>query len=91
VIAARERQIARGANGNKPNGRLSPKALREVAALSHDARSLLHTAAERMGMSARAMTRVLRVARTIADIEGEESVRMAHVAEAIGYRSFNGE
>lgn len=91
VIAARERQLARGPNGNEPNGRLSPKALREVAALSQDARALLHTAAERMAMSARAMTRVLRVARTIADIEGEESVRMAHVAEAIGYRSFNGE
>jgi magnesium chelatase family protein len=91
VIAARERQLARGPNGNEPNGRLSPKALRDVAALCQDARSLLQTAAERMGMSARATTRVLRVARTIADLEGEECVRMAHVAEALGYRSFNGQ
>jgi magnesium chelatase family protein len=91
VIEARERQLRRPQNQNEPNGRLQPKVLREIAALSADAKGLLSAAAERMGLSARALTRVLRVARTIADLEGEESVLTAHVAEAIGYRSFSGE
>jgi magnesium chelatase family protein len=90
VVAARARQLAREGNGGEPNGRLQPKALREVAELGADARALLRSAAERMSLSARAMTRIVRVARTIADIEGEPAVSLAHVAEAIGYRSFGG-
>lgn len=90
VTQARSRQMEREINGGETNARLTPRALREVAALSVEAKSLLTTAAERMGLSARAMTRVLRVARTIADLEGEERVSMGHVAEAIGYRSFSG-
>jgi magnesium chelatase family protein len=90
VIAARDVQIARAANGREPNGRLQPRALREVTGLSAEAKGLLSTAAERMGLSARATTRVLRVARTIADLEGEAVVSMGHLAEAIGYRSFSG-
>jgi magnesium chelatase family protein len=90
VIAARDRQHARAENHNEPNGRLSPRSLRDVAALSSEAKALLSTAADRMGLSARAMTRVLRVARTIADLEEEQRVSMNHIAEAIGYRSFSG-
>ena len=69
------------------NARLTPRALREVAHLGQEARTLLTTAAERLGLSARAATRVLRVARTIADLEGEDAVATAHVGEAIGYRT----
>jgi magnesium chelatase family protein len=88
VIAARERQRAREANAREPNARLQPRALRSVAHLGPDARALLSAAAERMGLSARATTRVLRVARTIADLEAETEVTTVHLAEAIGYRSF---
>ncbi|MDP3277851.1 MAG: YifB family Mg chelatase-like AAA ATPase [Deltaproteobacteria bacterium] len=87
VSAARDRQMQREANQRAPNARLTPRALRAVAALEPDARGLVTLAAERMGLSARAMTRVLRVSRTIADLEGESSVSAVHVAEAVGYRS----
>lgn len=87
VIAARSRQLARRLNGGEPNGRLSPRALREVTELDSEARSLLATASERLGLSARAVTRVLRVARTIADLEGEPRISAGHVAESIGYRT----
>jgi magnesium chelatase family protein len=89
VIAARDRQRSRADNHGEPNARLQPRALRSVARLDPDARTLLAAAAERMGLSARATTRVLRVARTIADIEGEADVTTVHLAEAIGYRSFS--
>ena len=54
--------------------------------LERSARALLGGAAERLHLSARAFHRVLRVARTIADLEASESITAAHVAEALGYR-----
>jgi magnesium chelatase family protein len=86
VTSARERQRQRAANCAEPNARLPPRALREVAPLDADARALLTTAAERLGLSARAATRVLRVARTIADLEDEPRVSTTHLGEALGYR-----
>lgn len=88
VIEARNRQYARKSNEGECNARVNPKALREAAEMSAEVKHLLTTACERMGLSARASTRVLRVARTIADLEGCEKVSTAHIAEAIGYRSF---
>jgi magnesium chelatase family protein len=87
VVAARERQRSRPNTEGEINARLAPRVLREVAALEGDARTLLSTACERLGLSARAAMRVLRVARTIADLEGEERIASAHIAEAIGYRT----
>ena len=84
VVACRDRQLAREGNGRECNARVSPRALRDIAPLDGDARTLLSTASERLGLSARAATRVLRVARTIADLEGEERLVSAHVAEARG-------
>jgi magnesium chelatase family protein len=65
------------------NATLSGRELDEVAALDADGRRLIEAAVEKLGLSARAFTKVRRVARTIADLEGERRVRAPHVAEAI--------
>ncbi len=57
-----------------------------MAAPDEDGRRLLTEAAERMRLTARGYHRVLRVARTLADLEGSEAVRRIHVAEALSYR-----
>lgn len=84
VEAARERQRARG---DDCNARLGVRALREVCALDAQGSRILEAASERLGLSARAIHRVMKVSRTIADLEGSERVGVAHVAEAIGYRA----
>ncbi len=86
VIACRERQVKRAGNGGDCNARVSGRALREIAPLEGNTRALFSTASERLGLSARAATRVIRVARTIADLEGEDAIAPSHVAEALGYR-----
>ena len=60
--------------------------LEEIAAPDAEGRSLILRAAERLGLSARGYHRVLRTARTIADLDGSERVRAPHLAEAISYR-----
>jgi magnesium chelatase family protein len=84
VLAARERQRARGAL----NARLPNAALREHCALDAAGRRLVTEAVDRGGMSARGVHRALRVARTIADLAGEERVTSLQVAEALQYRSY---
>jgi magnesium chelatase family protein len=69
------------------NARLPAARLPDVAALESAAQRLLVEGGERFGLSARAVHRVVRVARTIADLEGSDPVRSAHVAQAIGYRT----
>ena len=87
VAAARARQAERyrGA-GVRLNSEADGELLDAAAALENDARALLTQAAEAMRLTARGYRRVLRVARTIADLAGEERVRPPHVAEAAGYR-----
>jgi magnesium chelatase family protein len=60
--------------------------IEEVAVPDRAGLALLHDASEKLGFSARAYHRVLRVARTLADLEGEEKVGRLHLAEAISYR-----
>jgi magnesium chelatase family protein len=68
------------------NAALAPRDLERVAALCDASARMLSSAVERLGLSARAYGKVLRVARTIADLEGSTSLKPAHIAEAIGLR-----
>jgi magnesium chelatase family protein len=89
VIAARDRQLARSASGLTTancNAVLAARELATVAPLDGAAQRLVGSAIERLGLSARAFTKVVRVARTIADLEGSERVKAPHVAEAIQAR-----
>ncbi|HEU4384351.1 MAG TPA: YifB family Mg chelatase-like AAA ATPase [Anaeromyxobacteraceae bacterium] len=86
VERARGRQVDRA---GVPNARLRGAALRRCAAPDAAGRALLAEAVDRLGLSARAHERILRVARTIADLEGVEAVRACHLAEAIQYRALD--
>ncbi|MCY3655050.1 MAG: YifB family Mg chelatase-like AAA ATPase [Chloroflexi bacterium] len=89
VEAARERQRERLAgSGHLTNAEMGPVEVREFCQLQleADAEPLLSAAMEQIGLSARAFHRVLRVARTIADLAGWETISAAHLAEAIQYR-----
>jgi magnesium chelatase family protein len=84
VLAARARQRERGClNALLPPGRLA-----EVCALDAAGRRLVADAVDRGGMSARAVHRALRVARTIADLAGEERISVRALAEAVQYRAY---
>jgi magnesium chelatase family protein len=85
VTAARAVQAARSGW----NARLRGGALRRHCAPDEAGRRLLLAAAEKLGLSARAHDKVLRVARTIADLAGEERIAAAHVAEAVQYRALD--
>lgn len=77
---------AEGGEGARLNARAEGDFLEKAAALDEPARALLARAAEAGGLSARGWTRTLRLARTIADLEGSDAVRRVHVAEALIYR-----
>ncbi|MEE9910549.1 MAG: YifB family Mg chelatase-like AAA ATPase [Deltaproteobacteria bacterium] len=90
VDGARERQKKRfGKSGIITNARITEKHIRSFCAIDEDSHQLMEMAIEKLGLSARAMNRVLKVARTIADLEGAEAIESTHVAEAIQYRSLD--
>ncbi|PRX37664.1 magnesium chelatase family protein [Meinhardsimonia xiamenensis] len=88
VAAAREVQAARfaGRNGLRVNADAEGAVLSEIASPDAEGRALIARVAERFGLSARGYHRVMRVARTIADLDGSERVRRPHIAEAVSYR-----
>jgi magnesium chelatase family protein len=71
------------------NGRMGSKLLRKHCLLDQECRRIMETAMNELGLSARAHDRILRVARTIADLEPSETIRPAHLMEAIGYRTLD--
>lgn len=85
VNQARERQRKR----NGENARMSPTDIRKYCTIDEDSYQLLKQSFDKLGLSARAHDRILKVARTIADLAGEESIRLEHVAEAIQYRTLD--
>ena len=93
VSKAREIQIARFSKEENThcNAQMHVRQIRRYCKLSEESKILLKGAMERLHLSARAYDRILKVSRTIADLEGVESVTSAHLSEAIQYRSLDRE
>jgi magnesium chelatase family protein len=93
VIAAREIQAMRYTNneGIYCNAQISSKQLQEICVIDNISKNLLKTAMNKLNLSARAYDRILKVSRTIADMDKSESIRAEHIAEAIQYRSLDRE
>ena len=90
VNAAREIQRRRfGGDGTMCNAHIGSREMNEICALDAEGEALMHAAFDSMGLSARSYDRILRVARTIADLDGQETISPEHVAEAIQYRTYD--
>lgn len=97
VIRARDRQISRYKTFNQKNPKqktfknadLSSKLVQEICFINDEGKDLMKRAMNRMGLSARAYDRILKVARTVADLANEENISTAHLSEAIQYRSLD--
>lgn len=93
VLKAREIQDKRFAdnNGTYSNAQMSSKLLKEICQINDIGQKLLKAAMDKLNLSARAYDRILKVARTIADLEASDDIRPEHLAEAIQYRSLDRE
>lgn len=93
VIKATEMQAKRYVNnpGIYSNAQMTSKMLKEICIISKAGASLLKVAMEKLNLSARAYDRILKVSRTIADLDGSDDIRSEHLAEAIQYRSLDRE
>ncbi len=90
VTEARQRQLRRFKDeGIYCNGQMKTRHLKKYCRLKEEAHSILDTAIQKLNLSARAYTRILKVARTIADMETSEDILPSHIAEAIQYRSMD--
>lgn len=88
VNAARKIQRERFGSGTLCNAAIGPSEIRSVCKLSAECEELMHDAFNAMGLSARSYDRILKVARTIADLAGEKNIAPDHIAEAIQYRTY---
>lgn len=93
VIIARQVQEQRFGNekGIHANAQMTTKLMREFCTIPAAGENLIKTAMDKLGLSARAYDRILKVARTIADLSGSDEIRIEHLAEAIQYRSLDKE
>ena len=90
VNAARSRQHLRfPEDGTMCNARMGPDEMRKFCNLSEECAELMKQAFDTMNLTARSYDRILRVARTVADLDGSEEIEVQHIAEAIQYRTFN--
>lgn len=91
VVRARERQAERFKDQREIycNAMMPSNMVKKICAINDTGRALLKTAMERLGLSARAYDRILKVSRTIADLSGDEEIQTEHLAEAIQYRSLD--
>ena len=92
VMAARERQRQRFSKAREKiysNAQMNTRQIRAHCELGADAERLLERAMQQQGLTARAHDRILKVARTIADLEGADTLTVAHLAEAIQYRTLD--
>ena len=93
VMRARKAQMERYKNFKSiyNNAQMTPALLRDICVLNHECSTLLKNAMEKLGLSARAYNRILKVSRTIADLDSSEIIQPSHLAEAIQYRSLDRE
>ena len=90
VMNARQVQLERfGGNGIYSNSAMTPKQIRSFCSLDAECEQLLEKAMVRQGLSARAHDRILKVSRTIADLDSSEAIKPTHLSEAINYRSLD--
>jgi magnesium chelatase family protein len=90
VFRARDVQALRfGPDGPGVNAHMTSRQIRKYCLLDAESQELLRTAMEDLGLSARAHDRILRMARTAADLDGSERIQQGHLSEAIGYRSLD--
>jgi magnesium chelatase family protein len=91
VTTARNRQTERYRGEKKiyANAQMLPKMIRKYCGISAEGEKLLENAITRLGLSARAQDRILKVARTIADLDGVENIEPRHLSEAIQYRTLD--
>lgn len=90
VLAARDRQTKRFEGlATLVNGRMTPRQIRKFCVLKPESARILKSAMEELGLSARAHDKVLRVARTMADLDDADHIEPHHIAEAVGYRSLD--
>ncbi len=90
VVKARERQLQRFRDERIfSNAAMTPRMIRIHCKINAECERMLESAMQRIGLSARAYDRILKVSRTIADLEGAEKINSNHVSEAVGYRSLD--
>jgi magnesium chelatase family protein len=90
AVEARERQLKRFKEDKIfANGQMKTRHIKKYCKLTEDAHSLLDTAMQRLGLSARAYSRILKVSRTIADLDGSDDIHSHHISEAIQYRTLD--
>ena len=89
VNAARAIQNRRFGTGGMCNARMGPTEMRKYCNLGEESAALMKNAFDAMGLTARSYDRILKVARTVADLEGSETIEPQHIAEAIQYRAVN--